>query len=162
MSKKSNLLWSFFSSVKLTIVFLVLIVLIFIIATFLPQQEAAQEFVQQLSPGTAKVLLFLRLFDLYHSPLFYALMGLLSFNLIICSINRFPISLKQYKAPCFPEPAGTFENLPQSQLIITDKEANKVSTTIESCLKAKYGFVRKVDTKKGLEYFTPGLFESFK
>ncbi len=153
MSKKSNLLWSFFSSVKLTIVFLVLIVLIFIIATFLPQQEAAQEFVQQLSPGTAKVLLFLRLFDLYHSPLFYALMGLLSFNLIICSINRFPISLKQYKAPCFPEPAGTFENLPQSQLIITDKEANKVSTTIESYLKAKYGSVRKIDTKKGYVFY---------
>jgi ResB protein required for cytochrome c biosynthesis len=130
-------LWSFFSSVKLTIVLLFLIVLIFIIATFLPQQEAAQEFVQQLSPGTAKVLFFFRLSDLYHSPLFYALMGFLSLNLIICSINRFPISLKQYKAPYFPEPAGIFDNIPQNQMIIADKKKTTVSPIIESCLKAK-------------------------
>jgi cytochrome c biogenesis protein len=151
--KKPNPLWSFFSSVKLTIVLLVLIVLIFIIATFLPQQEAAQEFVQQLSPGTAKVLFFFRLSDLYHSPLFYALMGFLSLNLIICSINRFPISLKQYKAPYFPEPAGIFDNIPENQIIIADKEKTTVSPIIESCLKAKYGSVRKIDTKKGHVFY---------
>jgi cytochrome c biogenesis protein len=153
LSKKSNPLWSFFSSVKLTIVLLALIVLVFIIATFLPQQEAAQEFVQQLSPGAAKVLLFFRLSDLYHSPLFYALMGLLSFNLIICSTNRFPALLKQYKAPYFPEPAGIFDNLPQNQIIIADKEKATVSPIIESCLKAKYGTVRKIDTKKGHVFY---------
>ncbi|MGD0021468.1 MAG: cytochrome c biogenesis protein ResB [Smithellaceae bacterium] len=136
--KKSNPLWSFFSSVKLTIVLLVLIVLVFIIATFLPQ-EATQEFAW--------------LSDLYHSLLFYALMVLLSLNLIICSINRFLISLKQYKDPPFPEPAGIFENLPPSQMIIANKETNKVSATIESSLKAKYRVVRKIDTKKGHVFY---------
>lgn len=138
MSKKLNPLWSFFSSVKLTIALLVLIVLVFIIATFLPQ-EAVQEFAW--------------LTDLYHSLLFYALMMLLSLNLIICSINRFPVSMKQYKAPYFPEPAGIFDNLPQNQIIITDKETNNVSATIESSLKAKYRSVRKIDTKKGHVFY---------
>lgn len=148
MSKNRNILWSFFSSVKLTLVLLVLIVLVFIIATFIPQQDTAQKFAW--------------LTDLYHSPLFYTLMGLLSLNLIICSINRFTISLKQYKAPCFPEPAGIFENLPPSQLIITDKETNQVSITIESCLKAKYGSIQKIDTKKGrLFYRERGRFSLF-
>jgi cytochrome c biogenesis protein len=137
--KKSNPLWSFFSSVKLTIVLLVLIVLVFITATFIPQQDTAQKFVW--------------LTDLYHSPLFYVLMGLLSLNLIICSINRFHVSMKQYKAPYFPEPPGIFENLPQSQLIIANKEMNKVSATIESSLKAKYRSVRKIDTKKGRVFY---------
>ena len=150
--KKPNPLWSFFSSVKLTIVLLVLIVLVFIIATFLPQ-EAAQEFARQFSPVAANVLLFFRLSDLYHSPIFYALLGFLAFNLTICSINRFPISLKQYKDPPFPEPVGIFENLPQSQLIIANKETNKVSATIESSLKAKYRSVRKIDTKKGHVFY---------
>jgi len=148
LSKNKNVLWTFFSSVKLTIILLVLIVLVFITATFIPQQDTVQKFAW--------------LTDLYHSPLFYTLMGILSLNLIVCSINRFPISLKQYKAPCFPEPAGIFENLPPSQLIITDKETNKVSTTIESCLKTKYGFIQKIDTKKGrLFYGERGRFSIF-
>ncbi len=148
MSKNKNVLWSFFSSVKLTIALLVLIVLVFITATFIPQPDTTQKFAW--------------LTDLYHSPLFYTLMGLLSLNLIICSINRFPISLKQYKAPCFPEPAGIFEKLPPSQLIITDKETNKVGTTIESCLKTKYKSVQKIDTKKGrLFYGERGRFSLF-
>jgi len=150
---KTNFLWSFFSSIKLTIVLLVLIVLVFIIATFLPPQEAAQEFARQLSPVAANVLLFFRLSDLYHSPLFYALMGLLSFNLIICSTNRFPALLRQYKASSFPEPAGIFDNIPQDQIIIADKEKTTVSLAVESCLKAKYGSVRKIDTKKGHVFY---------
>ena len=137
--KKPNPLWSFFSSVKLTIVLLVLIVLVFITATFIPQQNTAQKFAW--------------LTDLYHSPLFYVLMGLLSLNLIICSINRFPVSMKQYKAPYFPEPPGIFDNLPQNQIIITDKKTNEVSTTIESCLKAKYKFVQKTDTENGRFFY---------
>ncbi len=139
MPKKLNPLWSFFSSVKLTIVLLVLIVLVFITATFIPQQDTAQKFAW--------------LTDLYHSPIFYALMGLLSLNLIVCSINRFPLSLKQYKSSPFPEPAGLFENLPPSQLIITDKETNRISTTIESCLKAKYKSVQKIAEEKGRLFY---------
>lgn len=139
MPKKSNSLWSFFSSVKLTIVLLVLIVLVFITATFIPQPDTAQKFAW--------------LTDLYHSPLFYALMGLLSLNLIVCSINRFPISLKQYKALYFPEPPGIFDNLPQNRIIITDKEINTTGPAVESCLKAKYGSIRKIDTKKGHVFY---------
>ena len=84
---------------------------------------------------------------------FYALMGFLSLNLIICSINRFPISLKQYKAPYFPEPTGIFDNIPQNQMIIADKKKTTVSPIIESCLKAKYGSVRKIDTQKGHVFY---------
>ena len=148
MSKNKNVLWSFFSSVKLTITLLVLIILVFITATFIPRPDTAQNFAW--------------LTDLYHSPLFYVLMGLLSLNLIICSINRFPVSMKQYRAPYFPEPPGLFDNLPQNQIIITDKEINRLSTTIESCLKAKYKSVQKIDTKKGhLFYGERGRFSPF-
>jgi cytochrome c biogenesis protein len=70
--------------------------------------------------------------------------------------------MKQYKAPYFPEPPGIFDNLPQNRIIITDKETNKVSTTIESCLKAKYKFVQKTDPEKGrLFYGERGRFSPF-
>ena len=148
MSKNKNVLWALFSSVKLTIVLLVLIVLVFIVATFLPQPHTAQKFAW--------------LTDLYHSSLFYTLMGLLSLNLIICSINRFPVSLKQYKAPPFPEPQGLFYNIPQNRKMITNKEKNNVNSIIESCLHGKYSVVKKMDTEKGrLFYSEHGRFSVF-
>ena len=162
MSLKKNSLWSFFSSVKLTITLLVLIVLVFIAATFLPPHDVVQTFARQLTPLAAKVFLFFRLSDLYHSPLFYFLTTLLSLNLIICSINRFPTLWKQYQAPHFPEPTGIFDNLPQSQIITADKEISKIKPIIKSCLKINYGSSKEADTERGyLVYAERGRFSLF-
>jgi cytochrome c biogenesis protein len=148
LSKNRNVLWSFFSSVKLTITLLVLIVLVFITATLMPQPDTAQKFAW--------------LTDLYHSPLFYTLMGLLSLNLIVCSINRFPVSMKQYQSPYFPEPPGVFDNLPQNRIINTDKEINTACRAVELSLAAKFERVKKTDTEKGcLFYRERGRFSLF-
>lgn len=161
MSPKKTSLWSFFSSVKLTITLLVIIVFIFIAATFIPA-HVIQTLAGKLSPNTAKVFLFFQLSDLYHSPLFYLLMTLLSLNLIICSINRFPSLWKQFKSPRFPEQEGIFHNLPQSQIITADKEISKIKTIVESCLGKKYGSVKEADTERGNIFYTQrGRFSLF-
>jgi cytochrome c biogenesis protein len=140
----------------------VLIVLVFIAGTFIPPPDVVQTFADQLTPLAAKVFLFFRLSDLYHSSLFYILMTLLSFNLIICSINRFPALRKQYKAPHFPEPAGIFDNIPQSRIITQDKEISKIKPIVESCLKKNYGQVSEIDEKRGnLFYVERGHFSLF-
>ena len=158
----NNFLWSFFSSVKLTITLLVLIVSLFIAATFLPVHDIAQTFADQLSPGAAQVILLLRLFDLYHSPPFYFLMTLLSLNLIICSINRFPTLWKKYKASPFPEPVGSFDNLPQSLIITEAKEISKIKLIVKSILKKQYRSGKETDTEKGsIFYAERGRFSLF-
>jgi cytochrome c biogenesis protein len=140
----------------------VLIVLVFIAATFLPSQDVFQTFAGQLSPGTAKIFFFFRLSDLYHSPLFYFLMTLLSLNLIICSINRFPILWRQYKAPHFPEPAGSFDNLPQSLIITEAKEISKIKLIVKSSLKKKYRSGKETDTERGSVFYAErGRFSLF-
>ena len=162
MSIEKHSLWLFFSSVKLTITLLVLIVLLFIAGTFIPAPDVVQTFANHLSPTTAKVFLFFRLSDLYHSSLFYLLMTLLSINLIICSINRLPALWKQYKAPHFPEPAGIFDNLPQSRIITVDKEISKIKPIVESCLKKKYGSSKEAATEKGYIFYAErGRFSLF-
>ena len=162
MSIEKHSLWSFFSSVKLTITLLVLIVLLFIAGTFIPAPDVVQTFANQLSPSAAKVFLFFRLFDLYHSPLFYFLMTLLSLNLIICSINRFPALWKQYKSPHFPEPAGIFDNLPQSRIITVDKEISKIKPIVESCLKKNYGHISEIEERRGYFFYAQrGRFSLF-
>jgi cytochrome c biogenesis protein len=140
----------------------VLIVLLFIAGTFIPPPDVVQTFANQLSPGAAKVFLFFRLSDLYHSSLFYILMTLLSLNLIICSINRFPALWKQYKAPHFPEPAGIFDNLPQSRIITVDKEISKIKPIVESCLKKNYGHISEIEERRGYFFYAQrGRFSLF-
>jgi cytochrome c biogenesis protein len=140
----------------------VLIVLLFIVGTFIPPHDVVQTFANQLSPTTAKVFLFFCLSDLYHSSLLYILMTLLSLNLIICSINRFPTLWRQYKAPHFPEPAGIFDNLPQSRIIILDKEISKIKPIVESCLKINYGPISEIEEKRGYFFYAQrGRFSLF-
>jgi len=140
----------------------VLIVLVFIAATFLPSYDVVETFARQLSPGAAKVLLFFRLSDLYHSSLLYILLTLLSLNLIICSINRFPVLWKQYKAPHFPEPTGIFDNLPQSRIITVGKEISKIKPIVESCLKKNYGPISEIEERRGYFFYAQrGRFSLF-
>jgi len=150
LSKKANPLWSFFSSVKLTIILLILIVILFIAASFLPQYGDARQYVQGLSPAAAAVFLFLRINDLYHSPLFYLLLGMLSVNLIICSINRFYFSWQQFQALPFPEPAGIFDNSSPNSIAIANQDIKSLSSLIEAFLEKKFGCVKNKNTENGI------------
>ncbi|KUG22656.1 hypothetical protein ASZ90_007551 [hydrocarbon metagenome] len=159
---KNNSLWSFFSSVKLTIILLVFIVLVFTAATFLPPDDVIQKFAGQLSPAAAKAFLFFQLSDLYHSPLFYFLTILLSLNLIICSINRFPVLWRQYKNQPFTEPSGSFDNLPQRLIATEAKEISKIKLIIKSILKKQYRSSKEAATERGyLFYAVRGRFSVF-
>lgn len=139
MLKKVNFLWSLFSSIKLTIILLSLIIVLFVVATLIPQQEGSSQFI--------------RLKDIYHSHIFYALMSLLSLNLIICSLNRLPVAVTQYKAPHFPPPQGLFENLPADRMLLTNKKIEDISRAVESSLASPFASVTKSDSEKERLFF---------
>lgn len=123
-------------------------VVIFIVATLVPQQHVAPEFAW--------------LSDIYHSKIFYVLMGLFSLNLVVCSINRLPHSIKQYNVSGFPPPAGIFKNLPSHRIIWTDKKMETVSRTVESTLTSTLSPVQKSDAEKGrIFYRESGRFSLF-
>jgi len=146
--KKANFLWSFFSSVKFTLVLLLIMVVIFIVATLIPQQN--------VSPGLAW------LSDIYHSKGFYVLMALFSLNLIICSMNRLPLTIKQYNAPSFPVPSGLLENLPPDRTIIADKKMEDVSRAVESSLALQSFSATRTDTgNEKIYYHERGRFSLF-
>ncbi len=102
-----NPVWSFFSSVRLTILLLIIIAVAAIAGTVIPQQEMAREAVQKLPPALAGVLKFLQLYDLYHSTWFLLLMVLLTVNLVVCSLNRLPSSIRLYRRKPDPTASGT-------------------------------------------------------
>lgn len=107
---RPNFIWEFLSSVKLTIVLLILLAVISILGTVIPQGEGAVEFAKTLSPATFRFLSTLQLFDMYNAPWFRLLIAFLALNLIVCSINRFPSTWKRFSAKPEPDRSKPFEN----------------------------------------------------
>jgi cytochrome c biogenesis protein len=146
---KKNALLSFFSSLKLTVVLLILIVLLSIIGSVLPQQEAAQEFARRIPPGWAAALQKMQFFDLYHSIWFFLLLGLLSLNLMVCSLNRFPATWKSFRAKAFPDAFESLENLSPAMNLLTEEKRDNALQRLEGLLKKKYRKVEKKETEQG-------------
>ncbi|MGD0274782.1 MAG: cytochrome c biogenesis protein ResB [Syntrophales bacterium] len=153
MPKQANPIWSFFSSGRLTVVLLILIVLLSIAGTLIPQQEEAQELIERLSPGVSNMLQYLQIFDLYHSTIFHILIWLLSMNLVVCSLNRLPLSWKQASSPPFLAPVDLFINLPLHQTLITDANQDTTLQVLETLLKTRFRVIWKNDTGKGIILF---------
>jgi cytochrome c biogenesis protein len=88
--KLINQLWTFFASVQLAILTLSSIAMTSIIGTIIPQGEAQTFYVAKYGAKTAMFFQILDFSTMYSSWWFYGLLGLLSTNIFICSIDRFP------------------------------------------------------------------------
>lgn len=147
--KKSNLVWHLFSSVKLTLILLIILATISIIGTVLPQQEEAVQFARKLSPRLFQLFSSLQLFDMYHSPWFRIIIGLLTLNLIICSIDRLPGTLKLFRAIPKPDRLKPFENLPPNRSFLVKGEAETIAARVAEILKGRFKKVQRGKTDKG-------------
>ncbi|SPD74880.1 ResB-like protein [uncultured Desulfobacterium sp.] len=166
IEKNRNILWRLFSSVKLTIVLLILLAVACIVGTLIPQATQSQmestEFAMGLSPELLRFFIFLDLFDLYHSILFRSLIGCLSANLIICSINRFPGTWGLFRAKVRPDREKPFEALPPHQVFLTKGDISQVSEKISLFLKSHYKNAHtKTDTDRHFYYAEKGGYSRF-
>ena len=137
---------SFLSSLKLTIGLFIIIAVAAILGTVIPQQYDGGESIRHLSPGLVKAFESLQLFDMYHSIWFIILMGLLSLNLTVCSLNRFPTSWKLFRKIPSLDRSRPFENLSPDRVLATEKERNEVIPGVERLLLKRYKRVRRKDT----------------
>lgn len=142
-SPKKNPVWSFFSSVRLTLVLLIIIALAAVVGTVIPQQEAANESLQKLPPALAGIVRALQVTDLYRSPWFLLLMGLLTANLVVCSLNRLPVSLRLYRRKPEPDRAGLYEDLPPERVFAAQGSVEDAAARMEQVLKKSHGSVER-------------------
>lgn len=96
--KDSNDVWNFFASVKLALFTLCTISLTSIIGTIIPQKRSFEYYAENYGDDIARFFQVLDIPDMYSSWWFLGLLGLLSANLIVCSIDRFPTAWKQITA----------------------------------------------------------------
>ncbi len=81
-------LWSFFASIRLTVVVLLLLAALSIIGTLIPQNQNPTDYFKAFGPFAYQLLSTLDIFDMYHSWWFQGLILTLTLNIIICSIDR--------------------------------------------------------------------------
>jgi cytochrome c biogenesis protein len=150
-NKKSNPLWAFFCSVKLTIALLIILAVVSVIGTLLPQQQEGMHLAEKLSPTLFRVLSTLQVFDLYHSIWFRLLIGALAVNLVICSIDRFSVSLKRFRARPSPVRSKPFKDMPPERTITVRGNIEEMAARVGDALKGKYRGIR-VETSEGAHF----------
>jgi cytochrome c biogenesis protein len=155
-------LWSAFSSIKLTLFLLILLAVTSIFGTLIPQQESAIRFAENLSPSLVRILDSLQLFDMYHSWWFRLIIGALAVNLTVCSLDRFPSSLKRFRASPSADREKPFENLPPEKSLSVQPAFESVSIHVGDMLRNKYGKVERKDKEQAAYYLVQkGRFTHF-
>lgn len=84
-------------SAKLAIVLFFVLAGISILGTLIPQGQAGSFYLAKYGQVLGKLILFFQLNDAYHSWWYITVLFLFMFNLIICSLNRLPLTIKLYK-----------------------------------------------------------------
>lgn len=92
-------LWAGLSSVRLTILLLIVLAVASIFGTLIPQNGTPEEYLRIYKFSTYKILRILGLLDMYHSGWFIFLLALLSLNLVVCSLKRWPSVRRFFSQP---------------------------------------------------------------
>jgi cytochrome c biogenesis protein len=145
LTKNKSRILSFFSSVQLAIALLLLIALFILIGTLIPQREAAGELSERLSPTLFSFLQKIQILDLYHSILFYLLSGLLSVNLIVCSLNRFPMAWRRFRLKPAPQNHNVFKDIPDENNFQIAADVQAAADVSAKLLQGKYRNVTRTD-----------------
>ncbi|MFA4916241.1 MAG: cytochrome c biogenesis protein ResB [Syntrophales bacterium] len=148
---KKNSAWSFLSSLKLTIVLFIVITIVSIIGTLVPQGESARGFADHLAPGSAVIFHKLQLFNIYRSVWLITPLILLCLNLVICSWKRFATSWRLFRKACSsssPAWPHAFENLHPERAVFSKGRLDAESVRMENLLKKKYPKAQRKETEK--------------
>ncbi len=110
-------IWKFLSSVKLAVVLLIILAIVSVIGTIIAQNEAPEKYLREYSQSTVTLFEALGFFDMYHTWWFVLLLFLLTANLTVCSLDRFPHTWKIITAPLKPIEEEGLKALPYKKEI---------------------------------------------
>ncbi len=101
IARVDKMLWGFFSDVRVGVGLLVLIAVLTMVGTFLPQVSGGADelshYVETIGRDRAALYNKLDLFDLYNSWYFNGILGLMCLALVIVSLDRFPKHWKLFR-----------------------------------------------------------------
>ena len=146
MSGTKGTVYSWLTSLKLTIFLLSFIAVASVFGTVILQRASVEEYLSVYSESTYRIIHFFGLDDTYHSPWFLAAIVLFVLNLSLCTYGRFSRFLKTERAA---------PNLPEEQTLRAMQNQFSVKTAaagdLIKTLKAGYKTVREDETGVVLE-----------
>lgn len=104
-----NVIWQFFTSMKVAVFFILILAVVSIIGTVVPQQKPPEFYDMIYSQFWVKIVTGLGFSDLYNSFLYKLLLALVGLNITICSAEHFNKHLASGKAPKICLPLKTYK-----------------------------------------------------
>lgn len=138
----------FFSSIRLTIFTLFFLAISSIIGTVIPQGKPFQFYVENFGENLARLFQILSVPDMYNSWWFVSFLILLSTNLIICTIDRFPNIWRLVTADILSQDPARLEKMPDRLIVESSLPQTEVTETVTTILN-KAGWRTKQTNKDG-------------
>ena len=152
-SRIDNKIWVFFTSVKLTVVVLLLLAATSIIGTFIPQNASPAFYFQKYGEVFYRLFDTFHIFDMYNSWWFLLLLGLLVVNLVVCSIDRLGTTWKII----FPKQVvfriERFRKLKNRESFVSSKQGSELKEAYRGFLEKKFAAPVEQETEKGFALF---------
>lgn len=164
-TKKTGILdevWGFFSSVRLTIVILIILALTSIIGTIIEQQAEpannikliAKLFGDSSAPSLYNIFVKLGFMDMYHSWWFTSILLLFSINLIVCTLERFPKTWRLVRTPQKPLNENILKTLPIKKELYFKSDLKTVREELLKAFKSSGFHVHETSEEGSLQLYS--------
>ncbi len=151
--RKTNDIWKFFTSLKLTVAVLLLLAATSIIGTLIPQNRSPADYLNTYGEFSYRVFSAFDFFDMYRSWWFQLLLFTLAVNIIVCSIDKLSATWKIIfnKNPNFSR--NQFNNAPGSERFESDDAPEALRNRLEGYVSGKFGMWRVTEKEDGFLLF---------
>lgn len=143
-----NRFLDFISAVRFGVILLIILVVLSMVGMLIVQQNVNgfDAFFAALTPAEKLVFGTLGFFDIYHSWYYNALLAILSLNIVLASIDRFPTAWAYISKPKTEVTKAWLLHQKQNAVLNLNSES---STEQITNLFKKYGFGAKITEKNG-------------
>jgi cytochrome c biogenesis protein len=148
-----NRIWKFFTSIKLSVVLLLLLAATSIIGTLIPQNKSPEQYLTAFGESLYRIFDVFNLFDMYHSWWFNLLIILLAANIIVCSINRLSATWKIIFVKIPPFNISRFKKLSNKEEFFDERAPEDLRKVYEPFVAKRFGYTRVDQTDKGWRIF---------
>jgi len=139
--KKTNPLWNLLKSVKLTLVLLSLLAIASVFGTLIQQQDSAV---------------------IYHSLWFRLIIFFIAINLLVCSMDRLPATLRLFRLAPSPDRSRIFEDAATRTIISGNAAVDQAAPVVQKYLRGRhYKLAVKESGGSSFVYFEKGRFSLF-
>lgn len=149
----TNRVWKFFASVKLSVVLLLSLAATSIIGTVIPQNANPRMYMQKYGETLYPIFDALNFFDMYHAWWFQLLLGLLTINIIVCSINRLSKTWKLIFPKKINFQAGRFRKSQNRVEWSADASPDQLKHIYESYISRHFRYITTQKTDDSLLIF---------